>query len=75
MMIKNANESFINCDFNQLKLIETKMIDVIKLNSILTEKVIAKYQIEQLSLNEIRDELLSFSDNKEYKKDIEKIFN
>nr|DAN68599.1 MAG TPA: hypothetical protein [Caudoviricetes sp.] len=71
----NIKNSFITCDFEHLNVIKHKMKNIIELTSILLEKVIAKYQIEQLSIDEIKDELLSLSDNQEYKKDIEKIFN
>lgn len=71
----NVKNSFITCDFEHLNVIKHKMKNIIELTSILIEKVIAKYQIEQLSIDEIKDELLSLSDNQEYKKDIEKIFN
>nr|DAS91466.1 MAG TPA: hypothetical protein [Caudoviricetes sp.] len=71
----NVKNSFITCDFEHLNVIKNKMKNIIELTSILIEKVIAKYQIEQLSLDEIKNELLALSDNQEYKKDIEKMFN
>lgn len=71
----NIKNSFITCDFEHLNVIKHKMKNIIELTSILIEKVIAKYQIEQLSLDEIKNELLALSDNQEYKKDIEKLFN
>ena len=74
MLKLTASNSFIACDFNMLKHLENKMIDVIKLTSIIIETIIKQYQIEHLSLNEIKNNLLAFSNKKEYQFDINQMF-
>ena len=75
LLQKVIKDSFIMIDNEKLNVIKHKIKNIIELSFILIEKITNLYQVSELSLDEIKDELLKLSDNQEYKKDIEKYLN